>query len=169
MPRLTRGETRSSAVQSASSGLGSSHKKWPRTANLASAIINRRTIAVLCVVLVGGLASMTKTFGDYGNVVRNIELLLGGDWALHLLVSFILGLVASWATPPRWLHRPFYLLSPITIVVLILVTIDELLQIYSPLRKFSYVDMAINTTGVLLGALCYVLCCYVLFNQTNRQ
>ena len=95
MQRLTTDDTRSSITQPCSSSAKKTKGKWLAYTDLTSAIINQRTLAVLCVVLIGGLASMTKTFGDYGNVVRDIELLLGGDWALHLLVSLNLGLVAS--------------------------------------------------------------------------
>ncbi|MGF1755963.1 VanZ family protein [Vibrio makurazakiensis] len=118
-------------------------------------LFNRRTLVLLLIVLAGGLASMAKTFGVYGNLVRETELLLGGDWALHALLSSCLGLVASWATPPVWLHRPIYLLSPITLVILTMVMTDEILQAFSSLREFSVCDMVINIIGVLFGAFIY--------------
>ncbi|NOH79913.1 VanZ family protein [Vibrio sp. RE86] len=119
-------------------------------------LINRRAGLLLVLVIVGGLASMAKTFGVLGDVVRDIELLLGGDWALHALLASFLGLTASWATPKQWLHRSFFLMSPVTFVVLLLVVIDESLQAFNPQREFSALDMLINITGVTTGALIYV-------------
>ncbi|WP_117232508.1 VanZ family protein [Vibrio maerlii] len=123
----------------------------------ATALLNRRTLILLVLVLAGGLASMAKTFGVYGNLVRETELFLGGDWALHAVLSTCLGLVASWATPPQWLNRPFFMVSPITLVILAMVILDESLQAFSPLREFSFEDMSINIAGVWFGTLCYLL------------
>lgn len=164
MQRLTKSDSssaeRETGPTSASLGDQNNAGTFSFFRDLYPALFNRRVLVLAVALAIGGLASMTKTFNVYSHFVRDVELLLGGDWALHLLVSFCLGLVASWATPPQWLHRPFYLLSPLIMLVLTMVTIDELLQVYSPLRQFSYVDMGINTFGVLFGAFSYmILCC----------
>ncbi|WP_065431941.1 VanZ family protein [Vibrio scophthalmi] len=118
---------------------------------------NRRVVLLMVVVLLGGLASMAKTFNVHGNSVREVEVLLGGDWALHSILSFLLGFIACWATPKYYFRNALFRFPPLLILMFCLVSVDEAFQAVSPLREFSWQDFLINISGLLLGSAVYRL------------
>lgn len=120
-----------------------------------SLYINRRVILPFSLVLFGGLASMAKTFNVHGQSVRELEVMLGGDAVLHAIVAILLGLSACWATPKYFYRHRWFRLPPLLIIMVFLVCSDELLQAVMPRREFSWLDLAINLSGLLVGAVCY--------------
>lgn len=120
--------------------------------NRRSLYFNRRVFLLMSVVLIGGLASMAKTFNFHGHNVRQLEVWLGGDWALHGVLSFLLGFMACWSTPKYYFRNAFFRFPPLLILMLLLVCADELLQSFSPLRQFSWQDLLINISGLLIGS-----------------
>ena len=131
--------------------------------NKRSLYLNTRVILLISIVLIGGLASMAKTFNLNGHWVVQIENMLGGDWALHTIIATGLGFLASWATPKYYYRNAFFRLPPLLILMLILVSADEVMQNFSPLRQFSWEDLLINICGILFGSAVYRL--YLVFRR----
>ncbi|MGX1926608.1 VanZ family protein [Vibrio sp. NH-7] len=126
-----------------------------------SDLFGKRLLLWVALVAIGGSASLAKSFDIYGHIVAGMETLVGGDWAMHLIVATTLGFFASWATPKSFYQYSSVPISPWVGLLLIAVTIDEFSQMYFPLRQFSYSDLAINISGVLIGSLTYL--CYMGF------
>lgn len=120
-----------------------------------STLISRRLLLLVALVVIGGCASLAKSFNVYGQLVLDMEALVGGDWVMHLIVSTTLGFFASWATPKHYFQTARIPVSPWVGLLLIAVTVDEFSQLYFPSRQFSFVDLGINLSGVLLGSFCY--------------
>jgi len=90
------------------------------------------------------------------DAVRSVEVGLGGAWILHVLVASGLGFIAAWSTPKLYYQCGRFVLSPWVFLLLAMVAVDELLQMFNPLRHFSVIDLSINLTCVTFGALAYV-------------
>lgn len=99
---------------------------------------------------------MAKSLDLYGDAVRSVEVSLGGAWILHVLVASGLGFIAAWSTPKLYYQCGRFVLSPWVFLLLAMVAVDELLQMFNPLRHFSVIDLSINLTCVTFGALAYV-------------
>ena len=122
-----------------------------------SVYFSRRVILLMILVLIGASASMAKTFNFQGHLVKNVEVMLGGDWALHAVLAFALGFLACWAAPKHHFERGFFHFPPLLVLMFAFVCIDEGLQAFSPLRAFSWWDLLINVVGLLFGSIVYRL------------
>lgn len=100
---------------------------------------------------------MAKSLDIYGDVVRSIEVSVGGAWVLHTVIATTLGFVAAWSTPQSYYEQSRIPISPWVLLLVLMVTIDETLQAFNPLREFSFLDMSINITCVVTGAILYRL------------
>jgi len=100
---------------------------------------------------------MAKSWDIYGDAVRSIEVSVGGAWVLHTVIATVLGFVAAWATPKAYYAQSSIPVSPWVLLLVLMVTTDELLQAFNPLREFSLLDMSINVICVVMGALLYRL------------
>lgn len=108
----------------------------------------------ICVLLSATLiafASLLKSVGLYSSFFLTMENLVGGDKALHLIVSFSISFGLSLVTRidrnqplPTFFSRTF-------ICLLVLFSADELLQLLSIYRNFSYTDLTLNYLGLILG------------------
>ncbi|EGU35862.1 hypothetical protein VII00023_16560, partial [Vibrio ichthyoenteri ATCC 700023] len=116
---------------------------------------NRRVLLLMSLVVIGGFASMAKTFDFHGDWVRHVEILLGGDWALHSVISVMLGFLACWATPKYYFRNALFRFPPLLLLMLCLVSVDEIFQAFSPRREFSWQDLLINISGLLVGSALY--------------
>ncbi|HAS63618.1 MAG TPA: VanZ family protein [Vibrio sp.] len=122
-----------------------------------SLYFNRRVGVLFTLVCIAGAASLAKSFNYHGNVVSQVEFLLGGAWVLHGIVAFSLGFVAHWATPRYYFRNIGFRVPPLLMLILVAVIIDEALQAFIPRREFSTVDLSINISGLMLGALLHRL------------
>nr|WP_255526886.1 VanZ family protein [Photobacterium sp. BZF1] len=118
---------------------------------------------------------MDKTFGVFSGYIYQVESGLGGAYVLHVLVATVLGFSAclasdreptgessakSWAKlsgEPENNLLPGYSLVVLSIV---LVSIDEFLQAFSPTREFSVWDWVANVAGITVGCSIFVLVKY---------
>jgi len=98
---------------------------------------------------------MAKTFDVFGSSVRQLEVAIGGDILLHFMVSMLLGIGAYWASPIKYRAVPLPLFNYLILFVLVLVSIDELLQLFSERRQFSVLDLAANICGITSGAVIF--------------
>tara|TARA_Y100001956_G_C4109138_1_gene181509 strand:+ start:881 stop:1294 length:414 start_codon:yes stop_codon:yes gene_type:complete len=121
-----------------------------------SDLFSKRLLLLVTLFLAGGSASLAKSFDVHGQVVIGLEHMVGGDWAMHLIVATTLGFFAAWSTPKTFYQYSRVPFSPWVGLLLIAVTIDEFSQLYFPLRQFSFVDLGINISGVLMGSFCYL-------------
>ncbi|MFB9216496.1 VanZ family protein [Vibrio sinaloensis] len=122
-----------------------------------SDVFSKRLFLLAVVIGIGGMASLAKSLDIFRQPVVNVEHLVGGDWALHIIVSTTLGFVAAWATPKSFYQYAKVPISPWVWLLLVAVSIDEFSQAYFPLRQFSLADLAINLSGVTMGSLTYLL------------
>ncbi|MBA5761552.1 VanZ family protein [Vibrio sp. 404] len=123
----------------------------------SSLFFNRRVSVLFLLVLIGGTASLAKSLNYHGNVVHQVETLLGGAWVLHVVLSISLGFVAHWATPRYYFRNTHFRFPPLLVVILVAVIVDEVLQAFIPRREFSIIDLAINISGLMLGAVLHRL------------
>nr|WP_171758076.1 VanZ family protein [Vibrio sp. RE86] len=110
---------------------------------------------------------MAKSFDIYGDVIRSLETSLGGAWVLHTVIALSLGFLAAWSAPKYYYSQSKLRLSLWVWVLLLMVVADEVLQAFNPLRQFSFVDLGINISCVLTGALIYH--CYLFLSITNES
>lgn len=104
-------------------------------------------IILMLLVFLFGSASIFKSSGILGNKIHSVEIAINGAIYLHLFASLLLGTFCRLATK----HNICLGLPPTTILLVLLVTIDESLQFFIPLRQFSWLDMLVNIFGVLTG------------------
>jgi VanZ family protein len=112
----------------------------------------------LLLVGVGGLASLLKSMGVFSQQIALTEFFVGGDKPLHLMVSTALSVASVWCTAPnrRLFGRGAF--GWPTLLLLILVISDETSQYFLPRREFSFLDMSVNLTGVVVGVALFA--CY---------
>ncbi|OAJ93391.1 VanZ family protein [Vibrio bivalvicida] len=123
---------------------------------LVEQLFSKRLIVLFSLMAMGGGASMAKSFDFHGDAIRALESTLGGAWVLHATVATTLGFIAAWSTPVSYYHYHRLILSPWVLGLLVMVSLDELLQMFNPLREFAVLDLTINLFCVTLGALLYV-------------
>lgn len=123
---------------------------------LATQLFSKRLIVLFGLMALGGGASMAKSFDFHGDSIRALEVLLGGAWVLHATVATTLGFIAAWSTPISYYHYHRLVLSPWVLGLLAMVSLDEFLQMFNPLREFSFLDLSINLVCVAMGAMLYV-------------
>ncbi|WP_225874492.1 VanZ family protein [Vibrio atypicus] len=121
-----------------------------------SDLFSKRLLLLVSLVVIGGGASLAKSFDIHGQIVIGLEHMVGGDWAMHLIVATTLGFFASWATPKSYYQYSSIPFSPWVGLLLVAVSIDEFSQMYLPLRQFSWTDLGINLSGVLMGSVVYM-------------
>lgn len=101
----------------------------------------------MLLIFLFGSASIFKSSGILGNEIHSVEIAINGAIYLHLCASLLLGAFCRLATK----HNICLGLPPTTILLVLLVIIDESLQFFIPLRQFSWLDMLVNVFGVLAG------------------
>ncbi|UUM32992.1 VanZ family protein [Vibrio japonicus] len=126
------------------------------SASFPSDFFNKRLCLLMCAIGLVSVASLAKSLGRYEYAVLDVEDWLGGAWALHTCVSISLGFIASWATPKRYLQQATLPISPWIWMLLVIVTFDEITQFFNSNRHFSLLDLSINISGVIIGALFYL-------------
>lgn len=115
--------------------------------------LNARLYVLILVISIGSIGSLAKTFDIFSSSVLALESILGGDIVLHFVISFLLGFTAVWVTPSNYRSNPLPITNHLVLFVLVLVSIDELLQLFSLSRQFSFDDMLTNTLGIIGGAI----------------
>ena len=125
--------------------------------------LSKRLFVLFSVIGLGASASLAKSLDIYGHAVDGVVYLVGGDKVLHSIVAVTLGFVASWATPKSYYQYSSIPFSPWVGLLLVAVSIDEFSQAYFPTRSFSWIELGINLTGVMMGSfiyLFYITCRY---------
>lgn len=130
----------------------------------------RRVALFLTVLALGGLASLAKTFELFSGFIIDLEVQVGGDMVLHLIVAIFLGFSACWSgqdvTPvdsDRKADLTFNVASVfgglgfnrhqalLIMLSMVLVSVDEALQYFVPTRTFSPQDWFANMIGLTVG------------------
>ncbi|SJN53955.1 VanZ family protein [Vibrio ruber] len=114
--------------------------------------MNRYWVLVLAVVVVGTL-SLSKSAGVGAEHVIALEHFLGGDKHLHFLCAFVLTCLSVWTTRSRGKNTTVRLVGWPTLVIVLLMLLDESSQFWLTRREFSVDDMMTNLFGVAI-ALC---------------
>ncbi|RKF13221.1 hypothetical protein DBZ36_19375 [Alginatibacterium sediminis] len=78
---------------------------------------------------------------------------IGGAWVLHLVLSFTISLLLMLSVPPRWFHMRWCKLSYVQWFLLFAFCFDEGAQYWIPSRYFSWLDLAINISGLVIATL----------------
>lgn len=115
---------------------------------------NRLPVFVV-LLLLGGGASIAKSSGFFLPQIGFAEYFVGGHQYLHLIVATVLSFLAVWSTSPKAKKFLFNSVGWPSILLLILVITDELLQFYLPSRHYSLIDMSINVFGIIAGIFIY--------------
>lgn len=113
-------------------------------------VILFRVLAILSVALFI-CASLLRSIGWYSSLFQETEVVVGGDKFLHLIVVFCISFWVRLATS-TYRHLPSAnFCNRVFIGLFILISIDELLQLFSNYRHFSFADLTANYVGLLLG------------------
>ncbi len=103
-------------------------------------------------VLVFGI-SVAASAGVGLDLLALVHDIPGGDTLGHFLLIGVLSLVVSLAFVRRDAPRPWRAWRRVVLVLALLVTGDELLQLVLPLRSFSAGDLLANYAGILVFSL----------------
>ena len=106
------------------------------------------TLLIGFVAFVGYLA-MSKVLG--GDFTNELEVWIGGDKMLHLVLAFVLSLLSMMSFSHRfsWWN--------ILAVLMIILTIEESAQYFLPNRHFGFDDLIAGYSGLICGGLLYNL------------
>ena len=96
-------------------------------------------------------ASLLKSIGWYNSFFQAAEDVVGGDKALHLMMTFYIALLVTLAASTYRHQPPAIFFNQTFICLFVLFSIDELFQLLSIYRHFSFADLAVNYIGLLLG------------------
>ncbi|QMV13407.1 VanZ family protein [Vibrio spartinae] len=129
--------------------------------------MKRYWILILAVMVVCSL-SLSKSSGFGAQHVIALEQILGGDKYLHFLCAFVLTCLSIWVTRSRVRnHKTKCLIGWPTLIVVVLMMLDESSQFWLQRREFSVDDMMTNLFGVAM-ALCVATCVnYILSNKAR--
>lgn len=115
--------------------------------------MKRYWILILAVAVVG-ILSLSKSVGVGSQHVIALEQILGGDKHLHFLCAFVLTCLSVWVTRTSAdKNTTVRLIGWPTLVVVVLMMLDESSQFWLKRREFSVEDMMTNLLGVAI-ALC---------------
>lgn len=106
---------------------------------------------VLISVTLFACASLLKSIGWYNVFFQAVEDIVGGDKALHLIVAFYISLLVSLAVNTSRRQPSTHFVNRVFICLFISFSTDELLQLLSSYRHFSFADLVVNYVGLLLG------------------
>ncbi|WP_170107721.1 VanZ family protein [Photobacterium lipolyticum] len=96
-------------------------------------------------------ASLLKSIGWKISFFQAAEGVVGGDKVLHLIAAFYISLLVSLAVNTSRNQLSTKFINPVFIYLFISFSADELLQLLSSYRHFSFADLAANYVGLLLG------------------
>lgn len=100
----------------------------------------------LCVLA----ASVSKTLGLFPDTLSAVETAMGGDKRLHLALAYVCSLSVFFVFC-QGADRKWQAILSWVLILLILFTLDEGLQMIFPLRQFSWEDLAANYLGLALA------------------
>ena len=100
------------------------------------------------VAFVGYLAISKILGGDFTN---SLEVAVGGDKMLHLMLAFVLSLLSMMS----FSHRFSWWRILSTLVVIL--AIEETVQYFLPNRYFGFDDLVAGWSGLICGGLLYKL------------
>jgi VanZ family protein len=109
---------------------------------------------VFLIIVLGAGASLLKSSGlialQFGEFERNV----GGASVLHCAVALLLGFSTA-----GWVSQRSNETLKLTMLALpfVLVTLDESSQALIATRQFSWLDLALNITCLIIGIGCYRL------------
>ena len=106
------------------------------------------TLLVGFVIFVGYLVVSKILGGDFTN---QLEVYVGGDKILHLVLAFILSLLSmmSFSEKFSWWK--------ILATLMLIITIEEVMQLFLPNRYFGFTDLIAGFSGLICGAILYKL------------
>jgi glycopeptide antibiotics resistance protein len=104
------------------------------------------TLASLTSLL--GIASVFKTTGILDAEIKQVESAVGGALFLHLIGAIVLGGLSKLSQPKKVIFG----VSPLTLFLVVLVTLDESSQYFFPNRNFAWFDLFVNYCGLLIGS-----------------
>ncbi|ASA56336.1 VanZ family protein [Vibrio gazogenes] len=126
-------------------------------------------VLILAVVVVGSI-SLSKSIGFGAQHVIALEQVLGGDKYLHFLCAFVLTCLSVWVTRPRMRNRKtMRLIGWPTLVVVVLMMLDEGSQFWLQRREFSVDDMMTNLLGVAIALCVATSVNYILSNKARSD
>ncbi|SHF75791.1 VanZ family protein [Vibrio gazogenes] len=126
-------------------------------------------ILILAVVVVGSL-SLSKSVGFGAQHVIALEQILGGDKDLHFLCAFVLTSLSVWVTRTRVRNsKTVRLIGWPTLVVVVLMMLDESSQFWLQRREFSVDDMMTNLLGVAIALCVATFVNYILSNKARSD
>ena len=110
-------------------------------------------LRVLAIILVALFicASLLKSAGWYSSFFQAAEWIVGGDKLLHVMAAFCLSFLVNLAANTYHQRPPARLFNLTFICLFIFLSADELMQLLSIYRRFSFADLAANYVGLLLG------------------
>ena len=106
------------------------------------------TLLVGFVAFVGYLAISKVLGGDFTN---ELEVWIGGDKVLHLVLAFVLSLLSMMS----FSHR--FSWWKILAVLMAILTIEETAQYFLPNRYFGFDDLVAGYSGLICGGILYKL------------
>ena len=112
--------------------------------------------ALAAVLVVGGISTMA-TLGIGQSILDRVRSVPGGDLAAHFLLIGGMSFVATLAFVGGDRRRQPRQWRRIVLVLVVLVSFDEFLQIVLPRRTFSLRDLAANYAGILVFAVAALL------------
>lgn len=109
-------------------------------------IIKRITLS--SIYLLFGLIFLIAYTGGISKYFSFLNYVPGGDKTGHLVGLFVLALSTSWLFNFKKLGK-FYTGA---VIVAILITIEEFIQLLSPYRTFDLLDLTCNYLGIVLAS-----------------
>ena len=118
--------------------------------------MKKRSHYLLCtlfifVIIFSVFASIAKSLGLFTTQLLTLEHHAGGDQMLHFVLSLLISYFSFWIIPNQLNYTPRSIINRITLLLLLLVTLDEGAQYFLPTRQFSWLDMGANWSGILCG------------------
>ena len=111
-----------------------------------------RALALLMIVSVAGM-SLLASLGYGPALFGFVNRIPGGDKTGHFVLMGLLAFaVTGWLAPAPWRGGPVGMVRA-TALVVALVTLEELLQLLVPVRRFTLTDLLASYAGILTGAL----------------
>ena len=106
------------------------------------------TLLVGFVVFAGYLV-ISKMLG--GGFINQLEVYVGGDKVLHLVLAFALSLLSMMSFSHRFSEWK------ILAILMLILTTEETLQLFLPNRYFGFDDLVAGFSGLICGKLLYKL------------
>ncbi len=106
----------------------------------------RALIIALCLLPL--ISSILKSANVFNSELQNIEHFAGGDGVIHWLSAFVVASLLQWAYWPSFKDKRYFGVPRLYLMLYLLFTLDELLQIALPTRDFDFADLCINYIGL---------------------